>query len=44
MRPQEALELNPLPGTAPMSLMPKSAAAAGVNYPTLCERIALGAL
>jgi len=34
------LEVNTLPGMTPASLLPKSAAAAGYAYPTLCETIA----
>lgn len=33
------LEINTLPGMTPTSLVPKSAAAAGLNYEDLCERI-----
>lgn len=33
------LEVNTLPGMTPTSLLPQGAAAAGVDYPTLCERI-----
>ncbi len=33
------LEVNTLPGMTPTSLMPKIAAAAGIDYPTLCETI-----
>ena len=36
------LEANTLPGMTPTSLLPQAAAAAGMDYPTLCERIALG--
>ena len=33
------LEANTLPGMTPMSLLPQEAAAAGISYPDLCERI-----
>jgi D-alanine-D-alanine ligase len=33
------LEANTLPGMTPMSLLPQEAAAAGIAYPELCERI-----
>lgn len=33
------LEANTLPGMTATSLLPKGAAAAGIEYPTLCERI-----
>ncbi len=33
------LEVNALPGMTPASLVPKAAAAAGIDYGTLCERI-----
>lgn len=33
------LEINTLPGMTPTSLVPQEAAAAGIDYPTLCERI-----
>jgi D-alanine-D-alanine ligase len=33
------LEVNTLPGMTPTSLLPKIAAAAGVDYPALCEAI-----
>lgn len=33
------LEINTLPGMTPTSLLPQEAAAAGVGYPELCERI-----
>ncbi|MGH7583574.1 MAG: D-alanine--D-alanine ligase family protein [Gemmatimonadales bacterium] len=33
------LEVNTLPGLTSASLLPKSAAAAGVDFPTLCEQI-----
>ncbi len=35
------LEANTLPGMTPTSLLPQEAAAAGLDYETLCERIAL---
>ena len=38
------LELNPLPGMTAMSLLPKSAGAAGIDYAELCERIVAAAL
>lgn len=34
------LELNVLPGMTPLSLLPKSAATAGIPYPELCSRLA----
>lgn len=34
-----ALEANTLPGMTPMSLLPQEAAAVGIDFPTLCERI-----
>ena len=34
------LETNTLPGLTPRSLLPKSAAAAGIDYRTLCLWIA----
>jgi D-alanine-D-alanine ligase len=37
------LEANTLPGMTATSLLPKAAAAAGVDYPELCERIAQSA-
>lgn len=37
------LEVNTLPGMTPTSLLPKIAAAAGLDYPTLCEAILEGA-
>ncbi len=37
------LEVNTLPGMTPTSLLPKIAAAAGLDYGALCEAIALGA-
>lgn len=37
------LEANTLPGMTATSLLPKAAAAAGVDYPELCERIARSA-
>src|SRR3989344_4001487 len=33
------LEINTIPGLTPMSLLPKAAAAAGISYPKLLERI-----
>lgn len=33
------LEANTLPGLTPTSLIPQEAAAIGIDYPTLCERI-----
>ena len=33
------LEINTLPGMTPTSLMPQEAAAAGMDYPTLCQHI-----
>ena len=33
------LEANNLPGMTPMSLLPQEAAAAGIDYPELCEKI-----
>ncbi len=33
------LEVNTLPGMTPTSLVPKAAAAAGMDFPTLCARI-----
>lgn len=38
------LEANTLPGMTPTSLLPQEAAAAGIDYPSLCEIIALQAL
>jgi D-alanine-D-alanine ligase len=37
------LEVNTLPGMTPTSLLPKIAAAAGIDYPSLCEAILEGA-
>jgi D-alanine-D-alanine ligase len=37
------LEVNTLPGMTPTSLLPKIAASAGMDYPTLCEAILQGA-
>jgi D-alanine-D-alanine ligase len=34
------LEANTLPGMTATSLLPKGAAAAGIDFPELCERIA----
>lgn len=38
------LEVNTLPGMTAMSLLPQSAAAAGIPFPELCERICRAAL
>jgi len=38
------LEANSLPGMTATSLVPKAAAAAGIGFPELCERIALTAI
>ena len=38
------LETNTLPGMTPASLLPKSAAAAGLSYPALCQEIAARSL
>jgi len=38
------LEVNTLPGLAPTSLLPQSAAAVGIPFDELCERICLAAL
>ena len=38
------LEVNTLPGMTATSLMPQSAAAAGIPFPELCERICRSAL
>jgi D-alanine-D-alanine ligase len=38
------LEVNTLPGLTPGSLLPKSAAALGITFPELCERICRGGL
>jgi D-alanine-D-alanine ligase len=35
------LEVNTLPGMTATSLLPQSAAAAGIDFPELCERICL---
>ena len=35
----QVVELNPLPGMTPTSLLPQEAAAAGIDYSRLCERI-----
>ncbi|MBR5188114.1 MAG: D-alanine--D-alanine ligase, partial [Clostridia bacterium] len=37
------LEINTLPGMTPTSLLPQEAAAAGIDYDTLCETLALTA-
>lgn len=39
-----ALEMNTLPGFTETSLVPKAAAAAGMDYATLCENLVCGAL
>jgi D-alanine-D-alanine ligase len=33
------LEMNTIPGFTPTSLLPKAAAAAGMDFPALCDRI-----
>jgi D-alanine-D-alanine ligase len=38
------LEVNTLPGLTAASLLPRSAAAVGISFPELCERICAGAL
>ena len=38
------LEVNTLPGLTEASLLPRAAAAAGIDFPELCERICRGAL
>lgn len=38
------LEANTLPGMTPTSLVPQAAQAAGIDFPALCERIALEAV
>ncbi|NCB62779.1 MAG: D-alanine--D-alanine ligase [Clostridia bacterium] len=38
------LEINTLPGMTPTSLLPQEAAAVGVEYPELCERILMASL
>jgi len=38
------LETNSLPGMTSTSLLPKAAAAVGISFPELCERIAMAAL
>ena len=38
------LEANTLPGMTPTSLLPQEAAAAGIDYDTLCEKLAMMAL
>ena len=38
------LEANTLPGMTPMSLLPQEAAADGISYDELCEKIVLTAL
>jgi D-alanine-D-alanine ligase len=37
------LEINTLPGMTETSLLPKIAAGRGIDFPTLCERLLLGA-
>jgi D-alanine-D-alanine ligase len=37
------LELNTLPGMTATSLLPKIAAGRGIDFPSLCERLLLGA-
>jgi D-alanine-D-alanine ligase len=39
-----ALEVNTLPGLTSGSLLPRAAAAVGISFPELCERICRGAL
>jgi D-alanine-D-alanine ligase len=38
------LEVNTLPGLTEASLLPRAAAAVGIDFPELCERICRGAL
>ena len=38
------LEVNTLPGLTAASLLPRAAAAVGISFPELCERICRGAL
>ena len=38
------LELNPIPGLTPLSLLPKAAAAAGISFPELCRQMLASAL
>jgi D-alanine-D-alanine ligase len=38
------LEANTLPGMTGTSLVPQAAAAMGMDFPTLCERVALAAV
>ena len=38
------LEANTLPGMTPTSLLPRAAAAAGIRYEELCERMVLLAI
>jgi D-alanine-D-alanine ligase len=38
------LEVNTLPGLTEASLLPRAAAAVGISFPELCERICRGAL
>lgn len=40
----QCLEANSLPGLTATSLVPKAAAAAGIEFPELCERIAVAGL
>jgi D-alanine-D-alanine ligase len=37
------LEANTLPGMTELSLIPQGAAAAGISFPEMCERIAMSA-
>lgn len=39
-----ALEINTIPGMTATSLVPKAAAAAGIDFPSLCEKLLLAAL
>ncbi len=38
------LEVNPIPGMTPLSLLPRAARAAGIDFPELCERLVSMAL
>jgi D-alanine-D-alanine ligase len=38
------LEVNTLPGLSASSLLPRAAAAVGIDFPALCERICRSAL
>ena len=38
------LEANTLPGMTPLSLLPREAKAAGIDYDELCEMIAMDAM